>query len=255
MSQDKGKYEILRQLAVAGAAGVDGTTSAKTALELAAGLVGLSAAALHLWDDKGKSTVAVMHAVTDADRQRLEEIEADLYDTLRRKRKLESAYLTFGGSPPIHSFTLPLRHGSRLFGAVIGLQEGARTIVSEDLFLEALAALLALNFAAAGPTEPAPADKKALDAAKIEGIHETAVTANHEINNALTPILGIANLLRTKPGVDEELKEKLQKIETSADRIRSVLRRLMRVEKPDSVVYYDNIKMIPLPPEKDSDRD
>jgi len=255
MSKDSSKYEILRQLAVAGAAGVDGTASARAALELAAGLVGLSAAGLYLWDEKGKTAVAVMYGLAEGDRKRLEELEADLFDTLRRKRKLESAYLSFAGPPPTHSFTLPLRRGGQVFGAVVGVQEGVRTIVTEDLFLEALTALLALNFTAAGLIEPATADRKALEAAKIEGIHETAVTANHEINNALTPILGIANLLRTKSGVDEELKDKLQKIETSADRIRSVLRRLMRVDKPDSVVYYDNIKMIPLPPEEDSDRD
>ncbi len=253
MSKDSSKYEILRQLAVAGSAGVDGMASAQTALEQVAALVGLSAAALHLWDEKGKPTLAAVYEVSEVDRQRLQTLEEELYAGLRREKQLESAYLSFAGNPPTHSFTLPLRRGAQVFGAVIGLQEGVRTIISEDLFLEALCALLALNFAAAGLTKEVSADRKSLDAAKVEGIQETAVTANHEINNALTPILGIANLLRTKAGIDDELKEKLQRIETSAEHIRSVLRRLMRVDKPDSVVYYDNIKMIPLPPEEDTD--
>lgn len=253
MSKDNSKYEVLRQLAVAGAAGMDGMASAQTALEQAAALVGLSAAALHLWDEKGKPTLAAVHEVSEVDRQRLQTLEEELYAGLRREKQLESAYLSFAGNPPSHSFTLPLRRGAQVFGAVIGLQEGVRTIISEDLFLEALCALLSLNFAAAGLTRAVSVDQKSLNAAKVEGIHETAVTANHEINNALTPILGNADVLKKHRGLDEDLKKKIMQIEESALRISSVLRRLMRVDKPDSVVYYDNIKMIPLPPEEDSD--
>lgn len=255
MSNDTSKYEILRQLAVAGATGEDAASSAKAALKLAAELVGLSAAALYLWNKKGEVTMSAAFAQTETEREHLQKLEDGLFTELRAERQLESAYLSFAGDPPRHSFTLPLRYQGQIHGAVIGLQKGERTIVSEDMFLEALSALLALNTAAAGLiTEKAPTGRQDLDKAKVEGIHETAVTANHEINNALTPILGIANLLRTGPDVTDDMKEKLQKIESSADRIRNVLQRLMRVDKPDSVVYYDNIKMIPLPPE-DSEED
>lgn len=252
MSNDTTKYEILRQLAVAGATGEDAAFSAEVALKQAAELVGLSAAALYLWDKKGKTTLEVAFAETETEREYLQNLEDGLFSGLRSERQLESAYLSFAGDPPRHSFTLPLRYQGKVHGAVIGLQKGERTIVSEDMFLEALSALLSLNSAAAGLTEKAPTGRQALDKAKVEGIHQTAVTANHEINNALTPILGIANLLRTGPNVTEDMKEKLQKIESSADRIRNVLQRLMKVDKPDSVVYYDNIKMIPLPPEDDA---
>jgi signal transduction histidine kinase len=190
-------------------------------------------------------------AQTETEQEYLQNLEDGLFSGLRNERQLESAYLSFAGDPPRHSFTLPLRYHGEVRGAVIGLQQGERTIISEEMFLEALSALLALNSATASLTGEAPIDRQALDEAKIEGIHHTAVTANHEINNALTPIVGIANLLRTGPGVTEDMKEKLKKIEVSADRIRNVLQRLMRVDKPDSVVYYDNIKMIPLPPEDD----
>ena len=251
MNNDTTKYEILRQLAVAGANGEDATSSAEAALTTAAALVGLSAAAVYLWDKKGKATLSAAFAQTDTEQEYLQNLEAGLFSGLRDERQLESAYMSFAGDPPRHSFTLPLRYQGQVRGAVIGLQQGERTIVSEDIFLEALSALLALNSAAAGLAEKAPTGQKALDKAKVEGIHQTAVTANHEINNALTPILGIANLLRTGPGVSEDMQDKLQKIEQSADRIRSVLQRLMRVDKPDSVEYYDNIQMIPLPPEDD----
>ncbi|MDH3889994.1 MAG: hypothetical protein OEV49_02835 [candidate division Zixibacteria bacterium] len=253
MSNDTHKYEILRQLAMAGAAGEDVTYSAEAALKQAAELVGLSAAALYLWGKKGKPAVNVAFAETETEQEHLQSLEDDLFSALRNERQLESAYMSFAGDPPRHSFTLPLRYQGQVHGAVIGLQTGERTIVSENIFLEALSALLALNSAAAGLTQKLPTGRQALDQAKVEGIHQTAVTANHEINNALTPILGIANLLRTGPGVTPDMKEKLQKIESSADRIRSVLQRLMRVDKPDSVVYYDNIKMIPLPPEDERD--
>ncbi len=250
MSEDENKYEILRQLAVSGAAGADAVSWAKPALEQASRMVGLSAAAFYLWDKKGDTILNVVYSDSEEGQTQLQDLEDNLFSSLRSERQLEAAYMSFAGDPPRHSFTLPLRFRGKVHGAVIGLQTGKRTIISEEVFLEALSAVVSLNVAAAGLIEK-PSGKQALDAAKIEGIHQTAVTANHEINNALTPILGIANLLRTAPDVAPDVKEKLEKIESAAERIRSVLQRLMQVKSPDSVLYYDNIRMIPLPPEED----
>ena len=67
MSNDTSKYEILRQLAVAGATGEDAASSAKAALKHAAELVGLSAAALYLWNNKGEATMSAAFAQTETD--------------------------------------------------------------------------------------------------------------------------------------------------------------------------------------------
>jgi len=241
------RFEILKQLALAGSKGEDLTDISERALSQAAGFVDLTAAALFLWDEEFKVTVTVNHAESDAARQRLASLEQELFGNLRKDQNLVSAYMSFGGETPYHSFTLPLRHRTKIFGAVIGLQEGERTIISEDDFLEALSALLALNYAAEGiGKEHAPA-REVLDKERLSAIIETAVAVNHEVNNPLTAILGNVQLLLLKrDDLDEELAAKLKTIETSALKIKDVTQRLMRITSPRSVEYSEGTKMLDL---------
>ena len=241
------RFEILRQMAVDGARGDDPQQVAQAALRQAAQLVGLSSAALFVWGDDLKPTLAISHADVDADRERLQSLESGMFSQLRREHDLVSAYLSFGGDRPSHSFTQPLRHGSRIFGAVIGLHSGERNLVAEDAFLEALAATLALNFAARDSANRAGATDADLEREKLAGITETAVTVNHEINSPLTAILGnIQLLLRDKDSLDERLISKLKTIEKSAERIQEVTRLLMRVRRPRSKKYSEGITMLDL---------
>lgn len=241
------RFEILKQLALAGSKGEDLTDISERALSQAAGFVDLTAAALFLWDEEFKVTVTVNHAESDAARQRLASLEQELFGNLRKDQNLVSAYMSFSGETPYHSFTLPLRHRKKIFGAVIGLQEGERTIISEDDFLEALSALLALNYAAEGiGKEHAPA-REVLDKERLSAIIETAVAVNHEVNNPLTAILGNVQLLLLKrDDLDEELAAKLKTIETSALKIKDVTQRLMRITSPRSVEYSEGTKMLDL---------
>lgn len=241
------RFEILKQLALAGSKGEDLTDISERALSQAAGFVDLTAAALFLWNEEFKVTVTVNHAESDAARQRLASLEQELFGNLRKDQNLVSAYMSFGGETPYHSFTLPLRHRTKIFGAVIGLQEGERTIISEDDFLEALSALLALNYAAEGiGKEHAPA-REVLDKERLSAIIETAVAVNHEVNNPLTAILGNVQLLLLKrDDLDEELAAKLKTIETSALKIKDVTQRLMRITSPRSVEYSEGTKMLDL---------
>ena len=241
------RFEILKQLALAGSKGEDLTDISERALSQAAGFVDLTAAALFLWDEEFKVTVTVNHAESDASRQRLASLEQELFGNLRKDQNLVSAYMSFGGETPYHSFTLPLRHRTKILGAVIGLQEGERTIISEDDFLEALSALLALNYAAEGiGKEHAPA-REVLDKERLSAIIETAVAVNHEVNNPLTAILGNVQLLLLKrDDLDKELAAKLKTIETSALKIKDVTQRLMRITSPRSVEYSEGTKMLDL---------
>lgn len=246
------RFEILRRLALAGSRGENLTETSERALSLAAGLVGLSAAALFLWDDDFKVTVTVTHAESDLSRQRLVSLEEELFGSLRKDQNLVSAYMSFGGKTPYHSFTLPLQHGSKVFGAVIGLQEGKRTIISEDDFLEALSALLALTYAAEGIGKENVLAKETLDKERLSAIVETAVAVNHEVNNPLTAILGNVQLLLLKrDDLDKDLAAKLKTIEASALKIKDVTQRLMRITSPRSVEYSEGTKMLDLSSDED----
>jgi signal transduction histidine kinase len=241
------RFEILRQLALAGSKGEDLTALSERALEQAAGLVGLTAATLFLWDEDFQVTVTVTYAGSNSSRQRLISLEQELFAGLRKDKHLVSAYLSFEGDPPYHSFTLPLRHGAKVFGAVIGLQEGERTLVSEDAFLETLSALLALNYAAEGLGKEHMPAKEALEKERLSAIVETAVAVNHEVNNPLTAILGNVQLLLLKRNdLDDDLRAKLKTIESSALKIKDVTQRLMRLSSPRSVEYSEGTKMLDL---------
>ena len=241
------RFDIIRQLAGAAAAGEQLSDVFRTALELASEFVGLTAAAMIVWNEDNVVTMSVQHARSPRDKERLMGLESDLFEQLRRSRQLASAYLSFAGEAPYHAFTQPLRYGDRIYGAVIGLQEGSRTIVSEDVFLDTLSAVMALTFAAKAPQKDASDLSNALKKERQSAVIETAVTVNHEVNNPLTAILGNVQLLLLKrDDLDEELRGKLKTIEESAMKIKDVTQKLMRLTVPRSVDYSDGTKMIDL---------
>jgi signal transduction histidine kinase len=248
------KYEILRGLAVSGARGQSLQSTGEMALRQAADLVGLKAAAMYLWDENMDVKLAVTHADSDSSRDRLASLEDNLFASLRRERKLISAYMSFDDDPPVHSFTHPLRHGKSIFGAVIGIQEGERTLVAEDVFLEALSAAVALNVIADGMASGKGVDKDLLEKERLGAVVETAVTVNHEINNPLTAILGNVQLLLLKRDtLDEELQRKLETIEEAAMKIRDVTQKLLNLTSARSVEYSEGASMLDLSDEEDPD--
>ncbi|MBU1689089.1 MAG: hypothetical protein KJ589_17235 [Proteobacteria bacterium] len=245
--QNVDKYEILRGLALAGQSRQGLTKAAEAALRQASELVGLQAAAVYLWDEGLKVTLTASHARTETSRERLVSLEEDLFQSLRKDSHVLSAYITIGGDIPLHSFTQPLRRGDHIFGAVVGIQEGERTIVYEDAFLEAFSALLSLNVVADGLSGDEASTLDDLNKARLSAVTETAVTVNHEINNPLTAILGNVQLLLLKRSdLDEELAAKLRTIETSALKIRDVTQRLLHITSFRSVPYADGTSMLDL---------
>jgi signal transduction histidine kinase len=258
-NKDRDRYEILRLLATAAAGGQDLHQTAGEALIKAAELVDLQAAAVYLWDEDSRVVLSVAHAEDDELSKRLSALEEDLFRSLRRDRQVVSAYLSFGGERPVHAFTLPLRHGENIFGAVIGLQGGPRTVVAEDLFLDALSAALAVYAVASGKAS-GRVPQAVIDRERLAAILETAVTVNHEINNPLTAILGNVQLLLLKRGdLDPELKGKLSIIEESATKIKDVTQRLLSLTSARSTEYAEGTRMIDLsdkgkpPDQPDSD--
>jgi len=249
-SRDQERFNILRTLATAAVADVRLEHTGRAALEQAARLIGLEAMALHLWDGNKQPLVNLAYASSDAEARRLNELERDLFEGLRRDRQLVSAYMSFGGETPVHSFTLPLRHGSQVFGAVIGLQKGDRTVIAEDDFLDALTATLALHAAASGLVGALP--KELAQKERLAAINETAVTVNHEINNPLTAIIGnVQLLLMHRKDLDPELRNKLSVIEESASKIKDVTQKLLRLTSAHSVEYVKGTQMLDLSDQDD----
>ncbi len=245
--QSPDRFEILHQVAVEGAGADDIRSVASLALQQTAALVGLQAAALHIWDRDHRPVLTISHAETDSARSSLQQLESELFMQLRRDRALVSAYMSFGGDAPYQSFTLPLRKGGRIFGAIVGLQEGRGRLVHQDMFLEALSATLALVHAATEADKETAQDAEALQKEKLSGIVETAVTVNHEINSPLTAILGNVQLmLRDADRLDERIVAKLKTIEESAERIQRVTKKLLNVKIPRSIDYSDGIRMLDL---------
>ena len=252
-TQEQDRYEILRALAVAGARNEKLDEVGRTALEQTAGLIGLDAAALYLWTDQNQLTLHLTHATAESHAARLAELEADLFAGLRRERDLVSAYMSFGGETPYHSFTLPLRHGETVFGAVIGLQQGERSTVSENDFLDALTATLALHAIASGLTGTLP--QALIDKVRLAAVLETAIAVNDKINNSLQAIIGTVQLLLLhRDDLDDELHTKLSVIEESASGIKNVTQRLLHLTSARTTEYTPGTKMIDLSdPEDDQD--
>ncbi|HOD67468.1 MAG TPA: histidine kinase dimerization/phospho-acceptor domain-containing protein [candidate division Zixibacteria bacterium] len=241
------KFGLIHRLAVDAAGGEEPQEVYRRGLRLSADLVGLAAAALVVWNRDHVLTLNVSHARSEDYRRRLDALERELFDRLRQTQQLASAYMSFEGDPPVHAFTLPLRYAGRTYGAVIGLQEGPRTIVSEEALLETLAAVLALTWVAGSQNREEADLRSALTKERKSAVIETAVTVNHEVNNPLTAILGNVQLLLLKrDDLDDELKAKLRTIEQSALKIKDVTQKLMRLTSPRSIDYSDGTKMIDL---------
>jgi len=251
---DYDKFDVLGRLALDAAAGADLEQAAEAALKLAAQSVDLTAASLFLWDEKGEITLSVDHAASESSGEQLKTLELELFITLRARKKLTTAYLSFDTDPPCHSFTQPLRYRGKIFGAVIGLQEGLPRLVSESKFIEILAALFTLSFAVDKLAGSGSATQEMLSKERAAAIVDVAVTVNHEINNPLTAILGNVQLLLLKhDGMDEDLKEKLKVVEDSALRIRDVTQKLLRLTSPRSVNYSGDTNMIDISDDETGD--
>ncbi|MBN1213120.1 MAG: hypothetical protein JXA92_11120 [candidate division Zixibacteria bacterium] len=241
------KYDVLRRLALAGAGGEELHLTLQQSLQQAAEVVGLHGAAVYLWDDEMAITVAVTYAESDFSREKLDSLEKELFAELRKEKQLVSAYMSFGGERPLHTFTLPLRHGRKIFGAVIGIQEGAQKLVGEDIFLEALSAAIALNVIAGRVEQGKISGQEVIDKERLKAIIEVAVTVNHEVNNPLTAILGNVQLMLLKEeNLDDKLRDKLKTIEISALKIKDVTQKLLRLSSARTIKYADDTNMIDL---------
>jgi signal transduction histidine kinase len=240
------RYQIMRFIATATYSGGKLIETAREALKKSSELIGLVAGTLILWDDEFKPIFNATFSSSEKEEAILNELERDLFTNLRRNRKLISAYVTFGGEKPISGFTLPVKLGEEIIGAVLGIQPGQRPLVGEDMFLEALTAALSLSVIV--DRQETTNKKVQLDAVKA-----TSASVNHEINNPLQAILGIVQLLpKEKDNLDEATIKKLKVVEQAALDIMKVTHKLMQLGDIEYIDYVDGSKMLKLPEDDNS---
>jgi signal transduction histidine kinase len=240
------RYQIMRFIATATYSGEKLLETVTEALKKSSELIGLTAGTLILWDDDFKPIFNATFSSNEKETALLNDLESDLFTNLRKNRKLVSAYVTFGGDRPLAGFTLPVRMGEEIIGAVIGIQPGRKPLVGEDVFLEALTA--ALSLAVIIDRQDSLSKKIQYDAVKA-----TSASVNHEINNPLQAILGIVQLLpKEKDNLDEATIKKLKVVEEAALDIMKVTHKLMRLSEIEYIDYVDGSKMLKLPEDNDS---
>lgn len=86
--------------------------------------------------------------------------------------------------------------------------------------------------------------------AELAGIHKTAVTYAHEINNPLTGILGLAQVLLDGDAAQPDAGEMLAEIKAAALRIRDVIRKLERINEPRTKPYLNHSQRLDLEDEE-----
>jgi signal transduction histidine kinase len=239
-------FEIMKDIVLACSSGMKLSETARAALKNTAGLFGLSAARLILWNKDYESVLTETYADSVKEEEHIDVTEKDLFLELRKKRDLVSAYVSLGGREPTSSFTLPIRKGGEILGAVIGIQKGADSLVRADMFLEALAAGLSVAVIMAQMEE-------ILSKERLNVVTATAATITHEVNNQLQAILGnVQVLLREQAEHDDKSMKKLKVIEESAGAIMRTMRRLMNVSEVKFTEYVNGTDMLMLPEDEDS---
>ena len=252
-SRSLAQFEIMRNIALSTSMRQDAPDLMREALQSAVTLLGLSAARLVFWDSDRKPVLNVGHADSDNENRRLLDLEDELFVNLRKNHDLVSAYMSFGGDMPFTSFTLPLKKGENVIGAILGVQPGIGTLVREDIFLESVAAALSVSFMAAGLDDTDSDLTRQIKEERIKAILEIAASLSHEINNPLTAVIGnIQLLLYKRDDLDDELKKKLNVIEQSAGRIRDVMERVSGLTEDKVTEYVNGRKMIDLSEDDDS---
>jgi DNA-binding response OmpR family regulator len=81
-----------------------------------------------------------------------------------------------------------------------------------------------------------------------EGIGETTVAVEHEINNPLAALMGYASMLEKSETLTPEDRAHVSVITEQAERIAAVVKRLSKLKNPQSVEYLQGAKMIDLSP-------
>ena len=105
------------------------------------------------------------------------------------------------------------------------------------------------------PPDGADALAERLERERLETAQAVAVTMRHEINNALTSLIGNAELiLRRTESLDAPTVSRVEEIVRQGRRIQAVLDRLEALTEVRTTTYYGGVQMIELGEEGESGR-
>ncbi len=93
------------------------------------------------------------------------------------------------------------------------------------------------------------AQEQLVEKERLAAIGEIVVTVNHEINNPLSAIIGLAEILElmVESGDKDKIRESVKAILKGANRIKKVTVRLTQISSSESEEYIEGIRMIKLP--------
>ncbi len=249
MSDIAARYEALKRLLVS--AGRSDTVDLTKVLHSVCEAVELSGCAV-VADPYEQAPDAV--AGEDWALESLSEYASVLWRQLVFDHHVESAFIQLAPEDgPRSLFAYPLREGTRVTGAILGLALGRRNLALEEEFL--LALTTALQMARNPRAGSAASDTAAAVAAAREtAILETAIAVNHEVNNPLTAVLGNAQLLLQHTAkLDAQTKKRLLDIEKGALRIKEVTQRLLKKGPHGTTEYPGGMRMLDLSDTSESD--
>jgi len=108
-----------------------------------------------------------------------------------------------------------------------------------------------------GDSDPTPHDEtnlaERLERERLETTRAVVVTMRHEINNALTSLIGNAELiLRRVDELDPQTITRVREIAHQGRRIQTVLDRLEKLTEIRTTTYYGGVQMIELGEEDDN---
>ncbi len=236
------KYRALRELVLAASTGKNTAAAVQQALDLLVQILQIKAAGIRIYDDNGEA-VSEINSGDEKFLPLMESLQEKLILMLRNDFEVGNLFMTFNRNGTHSLFSYPLIVGDRNIGTVSGVTPGERQLATEEEFIQAISASLAIVYG--GATHAGVASEAEIKKARTEAIVETAVAVNHEINNPLTAVLGNVQLLLVdREKLDDRTRRMLQAIEQAALRIKDVTGKLMNTVEPAVTDYTGGIKMV-----------
>ena len=93
------------------------------------------------------------------------------------------------------------------------------------------------------------AQDQLIEKERLAAIGEIVVTVNHEINNPLAAVIGLAEILEimVQNGNQDKIRDSANAILKGANRIKKVTQRLTKISSSNTLEYIEGVKMTKLP--------
>lgn len=135
---------------------------------------------------------------------------------------------------------------SRKQDIVTGLEAGANDYVVKPFDQDELGARVKVGVRVVELWE------KLLETERLRVLVQTAGAAAHEINQPLSVILGLSQLLQRTPNLDENQQKKLEGIREGVKKISNIVQRMSEVEQYSTRAYVEDTDIVDFGPETEA---